>query len=445
MYEQTSTNLQRELQLTWSRMRLQSPHERLGLRPGVDREAVHDAFRELASRYHPDAFAYALSPEVTASALEVFLLVTRARDKVLRHEARQRQSPTEGAAPQQRRRVPTRTPIASVSPMSTVIPASPAKAVKPAKRPRPSTPSRSTQPDSSQHSRDFSRPTRSVSRAGLWALNQASKMYESLENTTHASANDLAEDLASEQRKKALQGLSERTSRRTNQGGSSSSVAHELHSTWGDGGVEETMEIRHAKLKRLKSRTRNRPVPPREFSETLSGSSSMTFSDPRTVLPTKGLEPDMSYSELPLDLLDAQQSFNVGWRAFKAGQVQEALDPLRKAAKADPHNPLFMTYYGYVLFLGDPGGQSRPAEKILRRALEAEDEQSQPDAHLFLGRILRRRGEKFYKGAMFHFREAMILNPHSEEARRDFEDIKRKHVDSNKPSTMRVIRRIFQR
>ncbi|MEM1346945.1 MAG: hypothetical protein AAGI01_00210 [Myxococcota bacterium] len=377
MHEQTKSHLQHELRLTWSRMRLQSPHERLGLRPGADEEAVYDAFRDLASRYHPDAFAHATSPEVTATAVEVFVLLAKARDEVLRLEA--------------------------------------------------------------QRLQQLQRP---VPKAGLQALHQASRMYESLEDTTHASSEDLERDLHGP-RKQALRELHERTAQRTRGRTTSSALVYEVHSTWDGAALKDTLEQRHAKLIKLEQRAR--PKPPKEFSETLSASSSMSFSDPRSTLPTRGLAPDLSYAASPLDALDAQQSFNLGWRAFKSGQVAEALEPLRKAHEDDPENALFATYYAYALFLKDPVEKSRAAEKMLQRALDSDDEQARPDTHLFLGRVLQKRGEKCYRRAMYHFREAMILNPHSEEAKRDFEELKRKHVDANRPSTMRVIRRVFQR
>lgn len=113
---------------------------------------------------------------------------------------------------------------------------------------------------------------------------------------------------------------------------------------------------------------------------------------------------------------EAQEYFNVGYRAYKDENQAKAKTLFERAHQFDPDNPLWKTFYAYTMFLVDSDQRDR-AEKLLREALESDDAQARPDAHLFLGRILKVKDS--HKRARKHFEAALELNPDSIEAKRE--------------------------
>lgn len=112
----------------------------------------------------------------------------------------------------------------------------------------------------------------------------------------------------------------------------------------------------------------------------------------------------------------AQDAFNTGYQLFKQHQFQDALPSLESAHKKEPENSLFMTFYAYCLFQIDPT-QVKTSKELLHKAIESQHPQALPDAHLFLGTILKindRPDQAFY-----HFQKALELNPASRDAERE--------------------------
>ncbi|MEM1349381.1 MAG: hypothetical protein AAGI01_12540 [Myxococcota bacterium] len=383
-------------------MKSQTFHERLGLRQGCGKRAARDAFIELTHKFHPDAFAGAeYSDTERGLAQEIFLLVQEAREHVLRMETSD--DPKNPAFGRLAARAQNRL--------------------------------QGTSAGSAQQNMD--------------ALSRADAAYNSISETPRDVSRDA--DRAS-----LLKGLKSHAARRSLEHTSSilnaesSSASH--HSGVGAQQSQQlTDEERRAKFDTLKKRRR----PTRSLRESLNGlsrtSSGASLSEPSapsapSVLPTRGLKPSKPlYSKGPVENLTPQQSFNIGYRDFTVGRYPEALEPLRRAVEAEPRNGLFLTVYGYVLFLNEPVEKSRVAEQMLHRAIDTENRQALPDAHLYLGKVLKRRGPEYYKKALFHFQQSLELNPHSADAKREVEELKPLLEPKRKAGPMGIIHKMFKR
>ncbi|MFW6053435.1 MAG: DUF4388 domain-containing protein [Persicimonas sp.] len=113
----------------------------------------------------------------------------------------------------------------------------------------------------------------------------------------------------------------------------------------------------------------------------------------------------------------AKQAFNQGYQAFRDAENEKvALDRFSTAYNLEPDNGKYMTFYGYLLFLNDAAKRDE-AQKVLQKAIELGDRQSLPDAHVFLGHILKVKEQ--HNKAVGHFKKALQLNPKSREAQRE--------------------------
>jgi len=113
---------------------------------------------------------------------------------------------------------------------------------------------------------------------------------------------------------------------------------------------------------------------------------------------------------------DAQEYFNQGYKAYKNEDHRQALQFMERAHEYDQDNGLYKTFYGYLQFVNDPD-KKHTAQRLLTEALKTDNRQAKPDAHLFLGRILKVK-EK-HDQAKRHFQRAVDLNPESVEAKRE--------------------------
>jgi tetratricopeptide (TPR) repeat protein len=129
---------------------------------------------------------------------------------------------------------------------------------------------------------------------------------------------------------------------------------------------------------------------------------------------------DHASGENPLDAPEsddeAKEYFNEGYRAFKQNNERKALHYFQRVHDYDPDSGRYKTFYAYLLFLNEPDRRDE-ARQMLESAIRLEDRQTLPDAHLFLGRILRVKG--LPKRAKKHFQRALDLNPASVEAKRE--------------------------
>ncbi len=128
----------------------------------------------------------------------------------------------------------------------------------------------------------------------------------------------------------------------------------------------------------------------------------------------------------------ARQAFNSGFLLYKEDKLPEALALIKRAYDLEP-DPLNKTYYAHLLFRLDPD-QHRLAEMLLRQVIDLADRpesrQALPDAHLFMGHLLKARNQP--DKALVNYAIALKLNPGCVEAERE---VRRAEFRSKRLST----------
>jgi tetratricopeptide (TPR) repeat protein len=139
----------------------------------------------------------------------------------------------------------------------------------------------------------------------------------------------------------------------------------------------------------------------------------------------------------------AANAFNEGYSAWRENQnVRLAAERFSTAYNLEPGNAKYMTFYGYFLFLSDAGNRD-DAQRILARAIELEDRQSLPDAHVFMGHLLKVK-EK-HKEALKHYRQALKLNPKSRDAQREIRLYEKRHKSRADSESVAFLKNLFKK
>ena len=173
-------------------------------------------------------------------------------------------------------------------------------------------------------------------------------------------------------------------------------------SSQGLGDVPSDAEWRRKQLKRLQKKSKAPSRRPTPISTSKSGAT--TSDDP------------------------GRQAFNLGYKKFKDHHYKEALSYFNQARKHDSSRKLYTTFYAYCLFQTDPG-KIDEARKLLKDIIREKDRQALPDAHLFLGHILKAKGKE--QQAFKHFKKALALNPASRDAERQIRLYERRHGNAD--------------
>lgn len=141
--------------------------------------------------------------------------------------------------------------------------------------------------------------------------------------------------------------------------------------------------------------------------------------------------------------MDPKDQFAYGYQLFRAEHYAKSLEPFKRAYEAEPEHGLYTTFYGHVLFLCHPEERDK-AEKLLRDAVLAKHKQSLPDAHLFLGFLLKTKpgGEA---EAIRHFRNVVHLNPSSHEAQREIRLYEHRQNAPKEPETTPFFKKLFKK
>lgn len=102
-----------------------------------------------------------------------------------------------------------------------------------------------------------------------------------------------------------------------------------------------------------------------------------------------------------------------------------------------------MTFLAYCLFQVDPD-QIKRSKQLLMEAIKTENRQALPDAHLFLGKILKVQGKE--DRAYRHFKKALELNPGARDAQREIRLYeKRKGIDSGSNEDSGFFKKLFKK
>ncbi len=386
-----------DLERRYESMRRERSHEVFGLWEGCGQALVNETYYKLVKEYHPDNYA-SDSARARELAQEIFLLIRAARTKLLKLEKdKTREEPDserQDAMERLKRRAVTKN--VNMDGLDALSQASEAYE------------SIATQ-ETNASSRSFEPPRAS----------EVSRPSDSSSNLTasSSSARGLSESsMSSAERRKALEALSSKRSRRPLRRAHITSP----RSNMGDE-VSMTAEERRSKLAELANK---RPKAPFELSQAsavslASETSSLATSSSPSQLPTEGRRPT-TVSETGdgnVNKLTPREAFRRGYQDFKLERYSTAVDALKFAHENEPENGLFMTYYAHALFKLDAHENKAESEQMLRAAIKTADRQALPDAHLFLGLILNTRENKT-REAQQHFKAALQLNPGSHEAQR---------------------------
>jgi TolA-binding protein len=198
---------------------------------------------------------------------------------------------------------------------------------------------------------------------------------------------------------------------------------------------------RKSKIERLKAKRRTTPIGlGREPSSPVQQRSQRTQTDPeerrkkmeeirRRTSSGNRKRTTSNTGNLDLSGDEPKDYFNRGYKAYRQENWNDALEAFAKAYDKEPNNGLYMTFYGYALFMTDTD-KMKAAERLLRKAIESGHKQAMPDAHLFLGQILKVKEKP--ERAVRHFKKALKLNPGSRAAQRELRLHEMRKADKKK-------------
>ena len=379
-------DLQDELQSFNDSLKSMSAHDIFGVWEGCGREVVKETYYAMVKEHHPDVYGGNVSDEIRILAQRIFIKIRNAYTELLKSEGEQTapppgQSDTSEAHEQPRRSVATLRPgeISASAIQSEQSPdarsTNPFGATKSSPIAMKRTPT-STHPDLEQQQRAKQRADK---KAKQRTKKKPAHKTPPPKKTAPSSGN----------------AKSQRPRRRDSTVGANST---------GVGNGATNPEMRQKKLDRLK---RRKTTPGRKPTP-------ISSSKPKRKSTSSG---------------GANEAFNVGYKKFKKHRYEEAFPYLKKAHEADPENGLYLTFFAYCLFQTNPSEVKR-SRKLLGKAIDSEHRQSLPDAHLFLGHILKAQNKE--KSAYKHFKTALELNPTSRDAEREIRLYERRHSDKKK-------------
>ncbi len=346
------TTLENELEDALMGMRAQSKYRIFGVWEGCGRAVVQERFYTLVKEYHPDVYGGNVTGRVKQLAQEIFILVKVTYSELLKAEKGDQ----------------TVAPPASAAPPVRVSKTGTARVLTNVNTPIIS-PETSSAPVGFEPSRNFAEriPTSTVSAVDpgpkadvqsrierLSGFRQKQEQRSRRRNSAHGLSIDSEADL---------------------------SEASDAYESPEPVQVEPEVDVeaeRRAKLKVLmkKASAVNHPNAPNP----------------------------------------AKEAFNTGYRLFKEDKFQQAFVDIKLAYELAPEEPLYQTFYAYLLFKLQPD-KHEVAEEILREVLLSGHRQAIPDAYLFMGHIWKARNDT--DKAVKHYERALKLNPGCVEAERE--------------------------
>ena len=433
---QNPDEVARKLRRLHQELKAQSPYEIFDLWEGCGRELVQQTFYRLVKEHHPDSYGGNLSEEVKRLAQDNFLRVKDAYGKLRMAEGEQTvaQRPAQAAdrvalraegsgldremsgpisMPPRQDGYQTPAPTAPIGGRP-LMHTQPPKADSP---PAPTAPSVATAQAQAAPAREPGRqPMRSAMPTP--ALTPSAPRAEPGSTSTSTST-----EAESEERAKAMERLRAASRRPVEAYGL---TPHGGQPPQPSGPSEQE---RRALLEQLSGK---RPAPPPPRPEGAP-----------TLAPGKPVPADQAAKLSQAD--EAQTSFNQGYQEYKLKRMDKALPLFKRAYDLDPKNGLYMTFYAQLLYMSDPTKRDT-AEKLLRDAVLTKHRQALPDAHLFLGLLLKTK-EGGMAEAIRHFRNAHYLNPGSREAEREIRLYERRQEQeaSQPESAGATLKKLFKK
>lgn len=360
--------LEKELRLYLDQINRMSPHQVFGIWEGCGREVVKETFYRMVKEHHPDVYGGNVSGGVKSLAQKIFMNIRKQYAELMKVEQDQTVPPPDQDSPDNQASDPT--PLTTPHPEATR-----AEEVQRAKE----------QEQTLNRRRHITSPIGMGREPTNPHPAPTTLLDPNSPSQTSSSAPTQNSHLASPRRTTSSVGIPQRRS-----------------SSPGLGDVGSDSQWRREQLERLERKTSRsrRPTPISKRTDTIPPPS-----DP------------------------AQLHFNRGYKHFKQRQFDKALPLFNEALQLEKDNGLYMTLYAYTLFQTDPT-QKNEASELLTKAIETGHRQALPDAHLFLGQILKLSGEQ--KLAYDHFKRAFELNPASQEAEREVRLYERRQAKPQK-------------
>ncbi len=362
--------LENELRLFQQSIESMSPHAVFGVWEGCGREVVKETYYRMVKEHHPDVYGGNVSGEVRNLAEQIFVAIRETYTELLKVEDEQTVPPPDKTTPGQR---------AGRKKQTTLHPGQ-AKAVA-------DDDSRGS--GSKQPGQQPGRPRRNSTPIGLGSEpSTAHPEYESQQKPRRSG----------------------RTGRSTPSLGANSSSSEtsdtddSSNSNWRKKRLQRLQQSSKRKRRRTTSSAGN---PVQRTTSHASGSSTSSNSSEKR----------------------AQNTFNTGYKHYKQERLKEALPQFEKAHELDPGHGLYMTFLANTLFQLDPDQADRCLD-LLKQAIDTENRQALPDAHLFMGNILKVQGHEHR--AYRHFKRALELNPGARDAKREIRLYERRHKDDEK-------------
>jgi hypothetical protein len=368
-------NLEKELRQFHTSLESMTAHQVFGLWEGCGRELVKETYYSMVKEHHPDVYGGNVSGDVRKLAQTIFVQIRQSYSELLKVEQEQTVPPPDPIDPSAKGRKRRKQ-------VDTLHSKQGQPAVEKKKLRQPNRAQRMTSPIGLGRAPSEAHPEYTGDSA-------ASPQKPKRTKTTPPKASTTS-----------------RTRRRTSSLGGKKS-RRRTSSAGGIGEPTSDPEWRRQRLERLErssSRTR-RPTP---------------------ISPSGGSIPAPKNKPKP-----AQSAFNSGFKKFKNNLYRKALADFQRAHEAEPENGLYKTFYAYCLFQVDPD-QSKKCREMLKKVIDSNDRQALPDAHLFLGKILKVDGhpDRAYR----HFKKALELNPAAREAEREIRLYEKRHGLDKKKS-----------
>ena len=369
-------SLEQQLQAFHDNLQQMNNHEVFGVWAGCGREVVKETYYKLIKEHHPDVYGGNVSINIRNLAQRIFIIIRKAYAGLMKVEREQTvPAPDPESGRSHRRRDPIPTLQFSVSDGESSDDAQPLGSGDD-KSPRKQAANR----------RQHQTPPIAMGRTPTDQHPSLEKQLQSREQKT------------------------DRLKRRARTSTPASAQRARLNSQFDTspsslGDTPTDPEVRRQKLERLQKRKRRQSVPGRRPTPMASSSSAP-----------------------PTDHI--QESFNLGYKRFKELRFEDALPFFEKAHRAKPDHGLYTTFYAYCTFQVDPS-KHKEVRKLLNQVIDSKDRQSLPDAHLFLGHVLK--AAELDQKAHRHFQKALALNPASRDAEREIRLYERRQQD--KPTT----------
>ncbi len=432
---------ERELQRRFESLQDKSHYEIFDVWEGCGREVVQERYYTLVKQNHPDRYGGNVSDKVKKLSQEIFLLIQNAFRALIKLEDEQRVPPPETQRAQAMSRLSRRTrqDTSETRTSASSMPEPPAR-------------EDATQEASSVEIDRFNEPE---AKDDL-GTSSASEIFEAVTVSTRDASTLKEDSMPEEERRSKLARLARQAKKRP--------VMHtpisERRTTAQTSDIDEESSPslspaeRRAKLARLASKSKSSSSTPSSkappsgirrpsrarmqtpISSSQRSSASMDGPHSTASLPDREHTTTNPSKSGDQTFQKPKEFFNEAYTRFRNKRYESAF-PLFKEAfeRSDPDDNdygLYMTFYGYTLFLVTPEKKER-SQELLEKAIETKHKQALPDAHLFLGYILKTYdSSRKSKEAYAHFKEAHRLNPASHEAAREIRLFRKRYEKKEK-------------